>query len=116
MNSQEVKELLKLLGIEKTRRKIPSKRRQIIYKRDDGKCRYCHKDVEYKNAHLDHILPRSLWGNDYVFNLALSCPSCNMRKGANKNIVPKQHNLTKKIYELYLIYKFQDYPELQDFI
>lgn len=116
MKPEEIREVLKTVGIEKTRRKIPSKRRQIIYKRDDGKCRYCHKDIEYNDAHLDHILPRSLWGNDYIFNLALSCPTCNMKKGANKNVVPTAQGIYKLGLTCYLIWKLKDYPRLEDFI
>ena len=31
---------------------------------------------------LDHIVPRSKGGSDHLENFALSCPSCNQKKGS----------------------------------
>lgn len=107
---------LRSLGIEKSRKRIKSDRRKIVYARDREKCRYCGKKVEYHLFHLDHVLPRYHWGNDYVFNLVVSCPECNMKKGANKNIVPEPLGIIDRLYELYLIIKFKDFPEVGDFI
>lgn len=107
---------LRKMKLEKTRRRIKSSRRRIVFLRDGGRCRYCGNVVQYETFHLDHIVPRSEWGNDYVFNLATSCPECNMSKGANGNIVPKPLPPVKKLYEIYLILKFGDYPSVEDFI
>lgn len=107
---------LRGIGIEKTRRRIDSNRRQLIFERDGGKCRYCGKSVEYKDFHLDHILPRYYWGNDYVFNLCVSCPDCNMNKGADRSIIPEPLTFVKRLFELYLIWKYQDFPKIKDFI
>lgn len=103
-------------GIKKTRRKMPSNRRKIIFKRDGKKCRYCGVQLEYETFHVDHILPVSHFGDDYVFNLCASCPDCNLKKGANKDIVPKPLSFVNKLYEIYLILKYKDYPSLDDYI
>jgi len=116
MIDDELIKKLRKFGIEKQRRGISSKRRQIVYNRDGGKCRYCGKRLPYHEFHLDHIKPRYWWGNDYVFNLCLSCPKCNMDKGANKNIVPKPLGFDRKIYEIVLIIKYKDFPKFEDFI
>lgn len=45
----------------------------------DNKCAYCGKDcsIEY---HIDHKLPLSRGGGNEFDNLALSCPTCNLKK------------------------------------
>lgn len=112
----EIKDTLKKIGLSKTRRKIKSNRRQLIYERDGHKCRYCDKIVEYHKFHADHINPRSNWGNDYVFNLCVSCPECNLSKGSDASIVPEPLSFVKRIYEIYLIVKYNDYPKLEDYL
>jgi 5-methylcytosine-specific restriction endonuclease McrA len=111
-----VKELLKSAGLQKTRRRISSERRKIVYERDGKRCRYCGKLVDYIDFHLDHVHPRVEWGNDYVFNLVASCPECNLRKGRRTDIVPKPLEKWRQIYGIYLIVKYKDYPKVEDFL
>lgn len=98
----------------KQRRRIKSDRRKIIYKRDGKRCRYCNKKVQYHTFHVDHILPVYHGGNDYVFNLCCSCPDCNLSKGANKWIKPKELPLWRKIYGILLLGWYLDLPTLED--
>ncbi len=51
----------------------------LLYLAQDGKCRYCHKDLLHKQ--LDHRIPISRGGADAPFNLCYACPICNRRKG-----------------------------------
>lgn len=43
------------------------------------KCAYCGKDLE--KYHVDHKIPICRGGCNDKSNLAISCPSCNLRKG-----------------------------------
>lgn len=113
---KDIKELLEKAGVQKTRRRISSNRRKIVYERDGKKCRYCGKNLQYETFHVDHIYPISDWGNDYVFNLAASCPECNMRKGKKTDILPNPLPKWRTLYGLFLIVKYKDYPKVEDFL
>ena len=43
------------------------------------RCAYCHQPATRWEA--DHIVPRSRGGSDRPSNLALACPTCNLKKG-----------------------------------
>lgn len=49
-------------------------------------CEYCRIMQAYQEAtfHIDHIVPRSAGGQSVFQNLALSCVSCSLRKGARQ--------------------------------
>ena len=51
-------------------------RQQVI--RRDGVCQQCGSDEKLS---VDHIVPRTLGGNDSMNNLQCLCSSCNSRKG-----------------------------------
>lgn len=44
-------------------------------------CSYCSVDCS-DGFHVDHVFPLSLGGKHEIDNLAISCPSCNLRKSA----------------------------------
>jgi len=64
-------------------------------------CEYCLAPEEIFNQEfeVDHIVPLSRGGSDYLDNLALACRSCNLRKGqhgaardpVSKQVVPLFH-------------------------
>jgi 5-methylcytosine-specific restriction endonuclease McrA len=110
-----IKVFLQAIDGKKERRRIPSNRRKIVYKRDGKRCRYCHAPVKYHLFHLDHIKPVYHTGHDYVTNLCVACESCNMKKGANKRIKPPPLPFWRKIYGILLIIWFRDYPRPIDF-
>lgn len=66
---------------------IPKTLRDLVAKRDQGQCRYCHLRQVGQAAifHIDHIVPRSRGGATVVDNLAQQCPACSLRK-ANKTL------------------------------
>lgn len=54
--------------------------RKIVYIRDGGKCKRCHKTVSGKNAHTSHVIPKSkssLLRHDLI-NLDLMCLYCHI--------------------------------------
>lgn len=55
--------------------------REEIYERDQGICYLCGLFVKENAWHLDHIIPVALGGGHTRRNVAVSCPSCNRRKG-----------------------------------
>lgn len=45
----------------------------------NNKCVYCRTDIS-SIYHVDHIVPISKGGSNYLENIQLLCPTCNMRK------------------------------------
>jgi len=54
--------------------------RAVVFDRDAGRCHLCGKKVDPKHWHLDHIVPLSQGGEHSYKNVAVSCPTCNLRK------------------------------------
>ncbi len=52
---------------------------QAQYKRQKGKCYYCHTKVG-KNYHVDHVIPISRGGSNDISNLVITCTFCNLSK------------------------------------
>jgi len=61
---------------------IPKSLYEIVRKRAQFRCEYCHYPELLSSAPLsiDHIQPQSLGGNDHPENLALACRRCNERR------------------------------------
>jgi len=59
--------------------------REMVRQRAAGRCEYCriHEDDEPYAFHLEHIIAKKHGGRDDLSNLAWSCHSCNLAKGAN---------------------------------
>jgi 5-methylcytosine-specific restriction endonuclease McrA len=57
---------------------------RLIKARDSHRCIYCGTtaDESGSHLHLDHVLPRSLGGEDSSDNLVLACRSCNCARKA----------------------------------
>lgn len=45
-------------------------------------CSYCLEQLNGADAHMDHIIPLSKFGQHEMFNLCISCPTCNLRKNS----------------------------------
>jgi 5-methylcytosine-specific restriction endonuclease McrA len=50
------------------------------YKAQHGKCFYCGIKLN-KKYHIDHVVPLSRGGSNFIDNIVLACPSCNCSKG-----------------------------------
>lgn len=52
-----------------------------MYESQDGLCAYCEVPL-FGVYHVDHMTPLSRGGSNDWSNLAITCPSCNLRKNA----------------------------------
>lgn len=52
-----------------------------LYKIQKGKCNGCGQHFDERNLEIDHIIPKSKGGGDYMENYQLLCGSCNRIKG-----------------------------------
>lgn len=59
-------------------------RRDDIFTRDRGQCHICQKSVSKVDWHLDHLIPISAGGADAEWNVAVSHPACNIRRGPGR--------------------------------
>ena len=64
--------------IQPTRRSVALNRRDIM-RRDKYRCQYCGATID--DLTTDHVLPRSLGGEESWENLVTACMKCNNRKG-----------------------------------
>ncbi|WP_436987722.1 HNH endonuclease [Streptomyces sp. enrichment culture] len=58
---------------------IPDDVKQLVWIRDQGKCRVCGATSELQ---FDHVIPVAMGGSSEADNLQLLCGTCNRRKGA----------------------------------
>ena len=56
-------------------------RRRLIWERDEAMCYMCHKSLELSVIELDHLIPVALGGSSDDKNIAVSCQTCNRRRG-----------------------------------
>lgn len=72
--------VLRLNYYVKVRRKsVPVTKRNVI-RRDKHTCQYCGRHNGEMTT--DHVMPRSLGGEDTWENMVCACPECNARKGS----------------------------------
>lgn len=54
-----------------------------LLRRQKYKCAECGVSVRKKGQrHVDHVMPLALGGSNWISNLQILCPTCNMSKGA----------------------------------
>ena len=51
-----------------------------LWRRQEGKCTACQGCLFHNSSHLDHIIPISKGGTNFVGNLQILCEQCNLRK------------------------------------
>lgn len=56
-----------------TTKRISTKTRKAVYKRDDYACVLCN---DARTIHLHHFIPRGKGGSDNEANLVCLCPTC----------------------------------------
>ena len=55
--------------------------RKLFYTTYGNSCKYCSRQLNYRNIACDHIIPLSKEGPTTIKNLQLICNACNTRKG-----------------------------------
>ncbi len=55
--------------------------KKALYKAQNGKCIGCNNDYLEKDMEIDHIIPKSRGGGNYLENYQLLCGNCNRTKG-----------------------------------
>jgi len=64
--------------------------KQLVYKLDGGICHICHKNVDFRKAVLDHIIPVAIAGRDNsiassdYWNLRVAHKRCNCQRSNGK--------------------------------
>lgn len=58
------------------------KRKQKLFRRQNGICGICGEPMKMKDTSVDHILPRSFGGNNTLENVRLTHRVCNTERGA----------------------------------
>jgi hypothetical protein len=43
-------------------------------------CEYCHREIDSRDVHFDHMLPRAHHGKSILANIAVACRRCNQWK------------------------------------
>ena len=56
------------------------RKRQILYKKQNGICYLCNEKTDEDSATIDHVLPRSKGGSGRMSNLKMACYDCNHKK------------------------------------
>lgn len=54
---------------------------EILARGDRDICFYCHAPLTDDTRTIDHVIPRSKGGTNDLWNLCLSCVTCNNNKG-----------------------------------
>jgi 5-methylcytosine-specific restriction endonuclease McrA len=62
--------------------------RRLVIHRAGDRCEYCGlaQAGQVATFHIDHIIPEIVGGSTTEANLALTCVSCSLRKGARQLI------------------------------
>lgn len=67
---------------------ISKSKRETVYRKYNGHCAYCGREIAYKDMQVDHFQPLRAWGiedagTDELDNLMPACRMCNHYKRAN---------------------------------
>lgn len=79
---------------------IPATLRNLVIRRAGNRCEYCELSQNGQEAtfHIDHIFPVVSGGETIAENLALSCVSCSLKKGAKETVTDPETNTEVKLF------------------
>lgn len=64
--------------------------RRILFEEfEEHQCFYCGKELKRGEIHVDHFIPWSFIKDDNLWNLVLTCSTCNLRK--SDKLAPQQY-------------------------
>lgn len=64
-----------------------------IFRRDGFRCKYCGLTAGESELHVDHVLPKTLGGQDEASNLVTACKDCN----AGKSSIPADSSIAEEV-------------------
>lgn len=76
-----VPRIIRLLGYDRIPDQTVKLNRRNLFARDRNQCQYCGRHFPTADLSIDHVLPRTLGGQDTWENLVCACIKCNARKG-----------------------------------
>lgn len=56
--------------------------KRLVYDRDNGRCHWCSKHLEWDKATIEHIVRIADGGGNCLDNLAIACAPCNNERHA----------------------------------
>jgi 5-methylcytosine-specific restriction endonuclease McrA len=76
-----VPKIIRLLGYDRLPAVGVKLNRRNLFARDQNRCQYCGKRFPTSELSLDHVIPRTLGGNNCWENIVCACIRCNVKKG-----------------------------------
>jgi CRISPR/Cas system Type II protein with McrA/HNH and RuvC-like nuclease domain len=75
----------------------------------NDRCFYCNKEIKKRDsAHVDHFIPWSFVQSDQLWNLVISCHTCNLSKNDKLAVEPFLQNLLERNGEI------KEYPVIKE--
>lgn len=71
---------LKNFILASTSHRMTAYNRGVVLARDAYVCQYCDRRLAFRDATIDHVVPRSRGGKNHWTNCVASCKTCNRRK------------------------------------
>ena len=71
--------------------------KKLLVERDGLRCHYCDIVMNYRDAQIDHVIPKARGGTDAPTNLVLACATCNHVKSTLCYTCPEfRDNIAKR--------------------
>lgn len=80
IRDEDASNLATKLECSNKRKSLERFKEELELKGEEPKCFYCDNKISFCSCHLDHFIPWSFVHDDKIWNLVLSCSSCNTSK------------------------------------
>lgn len=55
-------------------------KKKMLYKLQNGRCKYCDRKIQEQHMTIEHLILKSLGGNKHYGNICLTCKKCNQNR------------------------------------